>query len=283
MHVLSLHIYPIKGVRAVDLERTSVDLRGLSGDRCWVITDADGKFLTQRECSDLARLCATLGSDGLRLQMDGEGEAIAVETPTNGARSMITVWRDQINALEAHESAAMWLSSVLARPVRLFYLDKKAIRNTSGNWAPATPVSFADGYPVLIVTSASLDALNAKIEKNGGEAVPMARFRPNIVIDGADPWADDHWRRIRIGDVEIDLVKPCDRCVVTTKDQITGEAMGKEPLKTLAKMRKSAHPDLSGVLFGWNASPLNEGGIKIGDNVEIIEERTDGWPLQSPR
>ncbi|NOX95947.1 MAG: MOSC domain-containing protein [Alphaproteobacteria bacterium] len=279
MQVHSLHLYPIKGVRAVDMEGAHVGLRGLAQDRRWVITDADGQFLTQRECSDLARLSVTLIPDGLRLCMDDAGEVVEVKVPTNENRSTITVWNDQINAHEAHESAAMWLSSVLARPVRLFFMDEKAIRNTSDRWVPVTPVSFADGYPLLIVTSASLDALNSEIEMNGGDAVPMARFRPNIVIDGADPWAEDNWLRIRIGDVEIDLVKPCDRCVVTTKDQRTGAAMGKEPLKTLAKFRKSAHPDLSGVLFGWNAAARNEGGIKIGDRIEIVEPRTDGWPL----
>ncbi len=279
MQVRSLHLYPIKGVRVVDMESAHVGLRGLAQDRHWVITDADGQFLTQRECSDLARLSVTLIPDGLRLRMDDAGEVIEVKVPTDDNRSTISVWNDQINALEAHESAAMWLSSVLARPVRLFYMDSKAKRHTSGRWAPATPVSFADGYPLLIVTAASLDALNTEIEKSGGDAVSMARFRPNIVIDGADPWADDFWKRIRIGDVEIDLVKPCDRCVVTTKDQSTGATMGKEPLKTLAKIRKSAHPKLSGVLFGWNAAACNEGEIKVGARVEILEERTDGWPL----
>ena len=108
----------------------------------------------------------------------------------------------------------------------------------------------------------------------------MKRFRPNIVVEGADPWAEDFWKAVRIGGVEIDVAKPCDRCIVTTLDQATGEKTGREPLKTLHKIRRSVHPDLPNVvLFGWNSAPRGAGEIAVGDAVEIIEDRPEGCPL----
>ncbi|MEO1242815.1 MAG: MOSC domain-containing protein [Pseudomonadota bacterium] len=279
MRIASLHVYPIKGGRAVDMERARLAMRGLEHDRRWLVTDETGAFLTQRECSDLARLVAAPVDEGLMLRMDGVEGGVHAFISSAAPRRTIRIWKDAVNALEADDAACDWLSSMLGRPARLFFMDAVADRQTSKHWGANVPVSFADGYPLLIVTKASLDALNNELIAGGGSALPMARFRPNIVIEGASPWADDNWRAIRIGDVEIDLVKPCVRCVVTTKDQITGDDTGKEPLRTLAKIRRSAHPDLSGVLFGWNASPRNEGDISVGDVVEVIEERPEGWPL----
>ena len=283
MRVRSLHFYPVKGARSVDVDIAHVHLRGLSGDRRWVVTDEDGLFLTQRTCPELARLMVVPTNTGLRLEMDGECEGLAhegieVETPAGDQRDQIRVWLDAVDAPEAR-NASPWLTSALGRPARLFYMDDGAHRTTSGKWAPKTPMSFADGYPLLIVTAASLDVLNAEICKDGGEAVPMARFRPNIVIEGTDPWADDFWGRVKIGNVELDLVKPCERCLVTTKDQKTGAKLGREPLKMLARMRKSAHEKLPGVLFGWNVTPCNEGIVKIGDAVEVTRKRPEGWPF----
>ena len=273
MRVRSLHIYPLKGARGVDVGNAHVHARGLSHDRRWLVTDEDGTFLTQRNCPDLARLTASPMGEGLRLEFEGasDGEALGgidVEVPLGDVRASITIWRDEVSALEVCAASA-WLSTALGRPARLFYMDDQGTRFTSGKWAPKTPVSFADGYPLLIVTAASLDALNVEIEKADGDAVAMARFRPNIVVEDTDPWADDFWRKVKIGNIEIDVVKPCERCLVTTRDQLTGEKLGREPLKTLATMRMSAHENLPGVLFGWNASPLSEGEIKIGDPVVI--------------
>lgn len=279
MRIASLHVYPVKGGRAADIERARLAMRGLEHDRRWLVTDETGAFLTQRECSDLARLVATPVDEGLMLRMDGVEGGVHAFISSGAPRRAIRIWKDAVNAVEADDAACDWLSRVLERPVRLFFMDAVADRQTSKHWGAHVPVSFADGYPLLIATKASLDALNDELIAGGGSALPMTRFRPNIVIEDASPWADDNWRAIRIGDVEIDLVKPCVRCVVTTKDQMTGADTGKEPLRTLAKIRRSAHPDLSGVLFGWNASPRNEGDISVGDVVEVIEERPEGWPL----
>ena len=134
------------------------------------------------------------------------------------------------------------------------------------------PVSFADAFPVLVTTTASLAALNREIEGHGGQAVRMGQFRPNLVIDCNEAWAEDRWTKLQIGEVVLDLVKPCDRCVVTTTDQTTGEINGKEPLASLARIRRSTDPRIKGVLFGVNAVPRALGRIRIGDAVRAVVE-----------
>jgi len=277
MRVASLHIHPVKAMRAIDLGRAVIDGRGLEGDRRWLATDEEGVFLTQRNCTALAKIAAE--PKGEKLSLSCEGRTLTV-APPSGARRSVTVWSDTVDAADAGDEAAAWLSDALGRPARLYYMDDEGARTTSGRWGAKRPVSFADAYPVLITTTASLDAHTDAIAEYGGAAVPMKLFRPNIVIDGAGPWAEDFWKTIRIGGTEFDLVKPCDRCVVTTLDQSTGEKQGREPLKTLNKIRRSAHPDLPNVaLFGWNAAPRGGGEIAVGDAAEIIEERSEGWPL----
>ncbi len=279
MRVASLHIHPVKGARAVACNAAQVTARGLDHDRRWLVTDEANRFITQRECAGLARLTVRVSDHGLHMEF---GAAIIdVETPAGADRRAVAVWNDRVEAMFAGEEAAAWLFSALGRKARLFYMDDDAARLTSGRWAPAAPVSFADAYPLLIATAASLGALNEEITSSGGAPVPMERFRPNVVIEGGQPWAEDRWRAIQIGGVVYDLVKPCDRCLVTTIDQASGEKTGREPLKTLSRIRTSAHPDVAGVLFGWNAIPRTTGEIKAGDDVAIIEHRAEGWPLQS--
>lgn len=264
-------------MRAIDLDSAVVQMRGLEGDRRWIATDEEGTFLTQRNCTALAKVAAELKGEELRLFC--EGRELTVARPSGGRRA-VTVWKDEVDAADAGDEAAAWLSDALGRPARLCYMDDGAERTTSSRWGAKRPVSFADAYPILVTTTGSLNALNEAIASNGGEAVPMKRFRPNVVIDGAAPWAEDFWKTVCIGGIEFDLVKPCDRCVVTTLDQSTGEKQGREPLKTLNKIRRSGHPDLpNAALFGWNAAPRSEGEIAVGDKVEIVEDRPEGWPL----
>ncbi len=277
MRVQSLHIYPVKGARVVNLERARVVMRGLAGDRRWLVTDDKGAFLSQRNYPALAQIGAALTQGGLRLVHGADSFAVA---RPDGARRAVTVWNDVVDAADAGDEAANWLSRALGRSARLCYMDEQAARTTSGRWGPQGPVSFADSHPVLITTRASLAALNDAVVANGGAPAAMARFRPGIVIDGTYPWAEDCWKRIRIGALEFALEKPCGRCIVTTLDPETGEKTGVEPLRTLQKMRRSAHPDLvGGALFGWNAAPCAEGDIAVGDRVEVFEERPEGWPL----
>jgi uncharacterized protein len=279
MRIASLHIYPIKGARAVDVERAHVALRGLEGDRRWLAVDAGGKFITQRSHPRLATITAQPTRTGLSLSAPGAGE-IEVERPSPDERLEVTIWEHRLSAAVADARAHAWLSGIFGEALKLVYMDGAAERLKRSIWtAAALPVSFADAYPILIATTGSLSALNAEIERKGGAGVPIRRFRPNIVVDCDDAWREDTWKRLRIGEVEIELVKPCDRCVVTTKDQDSGESIGKEPLASLARLRRSADPRLNGVLFGWNAAPRALGNIAVGDRVEILEERPEGFPL----
>lgn len=279
MHIASLFTHPVKGGRAVQCEGSRVTARGLASDRCWLVTDAQGVFLTQRNCAALAKIIATPTPSGVRLASETMDADIDVSFPENTPRQTITIWGDNVDAVLAGAAACDWLSAALGRNGRFYFMDTDAERRTSDKWGVPAPVSFADAFPVLITTTASLAALNQEIARNGGAAVGMERFRPNIVVAATDSWSEDFWKTIRLGDVVFDLVKPCDRCVVTTKDQQSGEAMGKEPLTSLAIIRRSADPRINGVLFGWNAVPRNQGEIAVGDALVIIEPRPEGWPL----
>ncbi|MGE0409205.1 MAG: MOSC domain-containing protein [Amphiplicatus sp.] len=282
LNVGALCIYPLKGARGIALERAALEPRGFEHDRRWLAADGEGVFLTQREAPALARIEARPIADGLHLRTEGVGDvAVALDGP--GPRGRVKLWRDEIDALAGGAAADAFLSAALGREARLFYMDDAARRATSARWSAAGPVSFADGYPLLLAATASLDALNAAIVESGGVPVGMDRFRPNLVIEGAAPWAEDRWRRLRIGDAEIELVKPCDRCIVTTTDQETGERRGREPLRTLNRLRLSAHPEVKGVLFGWNAVVRKAGVLSKGDEAGIVEARPEGWPLSPAR
>ncbi|MEO0878327.1 MAG: MOSC N-terminal beta barrel domain-containing protein [Pseudomonadota bacterium] len=276
--VSQISIYPLKGARAIDLTHGAARARGLAHDRRFIATDADGGFLTQRNCPALATLDVTLTADGVRLSREGAG-AVNAAAPGNGARRTVTVWKHRVDALSVGGAADRWLSAALGVEARLFFMDAAAERRTSDTWTEPAPVSFADGYPYLIATTASLKALNEAIEASGGASVPMNRFRPNIVIDTDEPWAEDHWRTITIGGAQFELVKPCDRCVVTTLDQKTGAAASKEPLASLARLRRSADPRINGVLFGWNATLRKQGDVSVGDAVSVTDRREEGWPI----
>lgn len=257
-------------MRAVDLQRARVERRGLAGDRRWLVVDPDGMFLTQRSHPKLATIAAELTATGLRLSLDGAG-ALEVAVPDGARRRKVAVWTSEVDAAVADEAAGAFLSGILGEAVHLVYMDAKALREKDSIWTPTPePVSFADAFPVLVTTTGSLAALNDDIAAHGGAPVPMARFRPNIVIDCDQPWAEDRWSRLRIGEVVLDLVKPSDRCIVTTTDQRSGERMGKEPLAALARIHRSTDPRINGVIFGENAVPRALGEIAAGDSVEVI-------------
>jgi uncharacterized protein len=267
-------------MRAVDRERAHVGTIGIDGDRRWMVVDADNRFITQRTHPRLATINATLADDGVRLSADGVAP-ITVATPPGEERATVVIWDSLVDVAVADERAHAWLSTYLGEPLRLVHMDARAKRDKIGIWVPRpVPVSFADGYPVTVVTTGSLAALNRELERRGQPAIPMRRFRPSVVIDCDEAWAEDRWQTLRIGGVVLDLVKPSERCIVTTTDQVTGERMGNEPLATLARIRMSADPRINGVLFTWNAVPRVTGDIAIGDDVEVLQSR-QGFPLRN--
>ena len=259
-----LFVYPVKSLRGVAVDRAVVEPRGLRHDRRWMVVGADGQFLTQRTCPDLARLDAAVTADGLRLHADTSTCTVLTPSDTVGSERAV-VWNDTVAVRPADAAAHAWLSAFLDRSARLVYLPPASVRRVDPAYRrrPDDQVSLADGYPALLTAEGSLDDLNRRIDA----PLPMDRFRPNLVVRGTAPFAEDTWRRIRIGGVTFDVVKPCGRCVVTTRDQRTGAA-GKEPLRTLATFRRG---DDGTVYFGQNLIPASMGTIAVGDAVEVLE------------
>jgi uncharacterized protein YcbX len=267
MQVASIHTYPIKGCYRVDTAAADVEPWGLAGDRRWLIVDpATGVGLTQRDLTALTRIRPVPTPSGLVLRTAGKAD-LDVAAPVGGGREAVEVWRERLKAARAGAAADAWLSAVLGREVRLVYLDDPEQRGVDPAFgSPGDRVGFADAYPLLLANEASLDALNGWLD----DPLPMTRFRPNVVVSGFPAWAEDAWigGRVRIGDMVFRAPKPCDRCVVTTTDQETGQK-GREPLFTLAKFRR--YP--AGLLFAVNLIPDGVGRIAVGDPVAPVRHR----------
>jgi uncharacterized protein YcbX len=242
-----------------------VERRGLQDDRRFLIVDPEGVAVTQRDYSALALVVPELTDDSLSLTTPGM-PALSLPVAITGPGLDVTVWDDSgIKAVDQGEQAAEWLSTYLKVSVRLVHMSKDSLRNVDPKYAlnPNDQVSFADAYPILIASQESLDDLNTRLET----PLPMNRFRPNLVVQGCAPFEEDTWKRIRIGQVEMALVKLCSRCEVTTIDQET-TLRAKEPLKTLATFRRI---EGNKVMFGVNVIPLNEGQLRVGDSVQVLE------------
>jgi uncharacterized protein len=273
IQLASIHIYPMKAGRAVDLQESLVEPWGLAGDRRWLLVDEDSRFVSQREERSLARVTVTYGPAGGTISISApERPGIQVAVPADDAELLkVTVWSSVLMAAEAGAPAGAWFSAYLGRPVRLVYLDDPTRRAVDPEFGQdGDVVSFADGYPLLLTSTGSLDELGRWLADDGDQPVPMTRFRPNVVVTGALPWAEDRWRRVRIGAVSFRVAKPCGRCVVITTDQVTGER-GSQPLKMLGRRRRFGQQ----LVFGQNMIPdrlpARGGVIRVGDRVEILE------------
>ncbi|HXW72726.1 MAG TPA: MOSC N-terminal beta barrel domain-containing protein [Methylocella sp.] len=264
--VTKLRIYPVKGLQGSSHNTAFIEPWGFSGDRRWMVVDARGRFLTQRELHHMALVSAANTPSGITLSSPAMGSIeIAFPTPA-GEMLDVIVWRDTVAAAAAGSSADAWMSSVLGVSCRLVYLADTKSRQIAPTFGrPGQTVNFADGFPVLLVSLSSLDDLNRRLIA----PVPIERFRPNIVIEGAPAWEEDRWRQVRIGGVLLRIVKPCSRCIVTTIDPETGERPhANEPLAALSKFRRDQS---GGAMFGQNLIPEATGRIAVGDDVEIIE------------
>ncbi|WP_318204913.1 MOSC domain-containing protein [Streptomyces sp. SCL15-4] len=271
--VQSIHVHPVKAFRGVAPRSAVVEPWGLAGDRRWTLIDDGGKVVTQRESPRLALAAAEpLAGGGVRLSAPGRAP-LTVEVPKPAGTIPVDVFRTKVEAVPAAAAAHAWCSAYLGTDVRLVHMDDPAVRRAVApdHALPGETVSFADGFPLLVTTSASLDALNSLIAE-GPHAhegpLPMDRFRPNLVVAGTEPWAEDGWRRISVGDVVFRVAKPSARCVVTTTDQDTA-ARGREPLHTLARHRRTGGK----VLFGLNLVPLGPGTVGVGDPVRVLDRR----------
>lgn len=265
----SIHTYPVKGGHRLDHPAAAVEASGLAGDRRWMVVDSAGIGITQREATALVRLRPAPRAGGLILRA-ADLPALDVAEPAGGEPVSVRVFpsREPVTARAAGQAADKWVSDLLDRPARLVWLDvPSALPERRLSQRADDRVSFADAYPLLLTTTASLGALNGWLADAGEAAVPMTRFRPNLVVDGAPAWAEDGWvgRRLRFGSVTFRAAEACDRCVVTTTDQETG-VRGKEPLRTLA-MHRRVGQDL---LFGLNLIPDAAGEVSVGDPVHPL-------------
>jgi uncharacterized protein YcbX len=260
--VSALYIYPIKSCRGIRVRQWPVVARGFAADRRWMIVDSRGKFVTQRELPQLALVDVALAGDRLRLNGPGQPELVLPLAHEDGEPRVVEVWQDRALGV-AHAPGSAWFSSYLAGSYELVYMPEQHQRAVNPARAKSGDiVGFADAYPFLVISEASLADLNSRLEV----PVVMERFRPNIVVSGTEPFAEDDYARVQIGDITFRGPKRCDRCVITTIDPVTGER-GKEPLRTLAKYRATDQK----VWFGMNLIHDGAGTLRVGDAVLQIQ------------
>jgi MOSC domain-containing protein len=251
-----ISIYPIKSAHAISLNESEVDQFGLRYDRRWMVVNPSGEFLSQRTHPRLALIVPAIVEQKLRVTAPSMPAFDLPLHPTSTVRSHVSVWRDVCSASWLGQDAADWFSEFLECTCSLVHMPDSVIRPADPAFAPAeTRVSFADGFPFLLASETSLADLNRRLD----QPLPMSRFRPNLVVSGAKPYAEDEWREIEIGGIPMQVVKPCGRCVVTTTDQETG-SQGKEPLRTLAMYRKKDGE----VMFGQNVLHQGTGHLQVG-------------------
>lgn len=261
--VVRLRIHPVKGARGSDVETLDFEEMGPRFDRRWMVVEPDGSFVTQRDTPRLATIQPTVAGDALVLSAPDAPE-IRLPLEPQGERLEATVWSSAVEVRTVSPAADAWLSSVLAGAHRLVFMGNDDVRYTDPAYAEGHRVSFADGYPALLVSRGSVDELARRV----GREIPVERFRPNIVVSGDRPHEEDFWKEFTIGGLPFRGVKLCARCKVTTTDQQTGiRDPQQEPLRTLARYRRIE----SLVYFGVNTVHLATGPISLGDPVEVHE------------
>ena len=267
LHLSELYRYPLKSAAGEALRETALDALGVQGDRRWMVVDAQtGRFLTQRLLAQLTQLQARwLGSTHLQLSAPGMADLQVAVPDEHAPLRAVTIWRDSLQVPDAGDEAAQWLSQWLGRACRLVQVSSPYARQVDTAYAEiGDKVAFADGFPLLLICQASLDDLSARV----GRPLPMLRFRPNLVVRGAEPYAEDSWKRIRIGELEFRVVKGCSRCIMTTLDPQTGErSPDREPLTTLKTYREREGE----VYFGQNLIACGEGYLRLDMPVQVLE------------
>jgi len=245
--ISGLFVYPVKSAHAIERTRVPLTATGLEWDRQWMIVKAPGLFLTQRSHPQLARIVPQVRAGALVLEFTGL-PPLAVPLSASGARTPVRVWQDACMGLDEGSAAADWVSRAVGEPVRLMRAAPDMGRLSDPRFAGSTPapISFPDGFPILVCNEASLADLNRRM----AEPIPMERFRPNIVVQGLPPWAEDRVDTLTIGPVTLRLVKPCTRCTIPSIDQHTGQPAA-DPAPALRQFRFSR--ELRGVMFGENA------------------------------
>lgn len=258
--VSALFIYPIKSCASVSVTELVYTERGVMNDRRFMVVDLDGRAITQRENPRLAHVFPSLTKDGLLVSYEGKAPTtFAVGCKT---RRTVEVWSYQGEALDLGDDAADWFSTFIEQACRLVEFAPDGDRPVSQNHTSlAAQTQFTDGYPLHLTTIESLSELNRRLRT----PVPMNRFRPNLVLRDVAPFAEDSWKVLAFPGLRLHVVKPCERCAITTTNQITLERH-KEPLRTLASFRSFD----GRVCFGQNAVPEAPGVLKLGEIAEVM-------------
>lgn len=275
MYVSSLHVYPVKGCKGIDVQEAEIGPRSFKFDRHWIIIDAEGEKITQREEPRLALIHTKIQDDTLTLSAREAGRTHIDINTVPDTQKRVDVWGDDSPGLVERKEASQWLSDFLRQPVTLLRFDQSQTRPVVPEWGGDTGshIAFNDCMPLLVANQSSLDALNDWRAEHGLAPSPMDRFRPNIVLTGAEPWAEDEWLAIETSDgIHLDLTRPCSRCQVTNVDQLTGTP---EPIGNLHVLGKHRHAKnylgRPGAFFGVQALVLGCEGrsIRVGDSLRV--------------
>lgn len=276
MQISEINIYPIKSLKGISIDEGAIEDSGLQFDRRWMLVDGENRFMTQREHPKMATVKVSVNGIGLTVEADNAGPIFVPGAPESNGEVLetVTVWNSTVKAAVNSNEVNHWFSNVLNFECRLVTMTENTNRLVDPDYAvrpDRDTVSFADGYPFLLIGKSSLDDLNERLRQRSETdflPLPMNRFRPSFVVSSAEPFAEDQWKVIRIGETVFHVVKPCGRCVITTIDQATGETNGDEPLKTLSAFRKQNGK----VLFGQNLIAEKSGTtLRVGDDVEVLE------------
>lgn len=263
MHLSALTIYPIKSCAGLSPISWEVDTFGLRYDRRWMVTTPRGEFITQRECPALALVRPEIREPHLRITAPGMPELVIALHPMGGRPVSTMIWEDEVAVVAPDHQADDWFSRVVGQEAVLAYMPDSVVREVDRDRAPrGGRTGFADGFPFLLIGESSLEELNGRL----AAPLPMNRFRPNLVVAGSAPFAEDGWRSIRVGEVPMEVVKPCARCVMTTTSQERGVREGDEPLRTLATFRRQDGK----VMFGQNVVHYATGRLTVGDPVHLL-------------
>ncbi len=259
--VSQLLVYPVKSMRGLSLPVMRLTAMGPDGDRRWMVIDSDSHFITQREEPKLCLIETSLDNGRLTLSVGTHG-SISLATGVQYTPCTVTVWADRVEAVDCGDQVADYLSNFLNRSCRLVYMPDSTLRQIDPAYAAVgESVSFADGFPILLLSEASLSDLNRRMH----ETVTMAHFRPNIVLSGCEPFAEDGWEMLQIGRLRFKRVKPCSRCVIPSINPQTAQKHS-DVLKTLAAYRRRDGK----IFFGQNVIQQGAGEIKLGDPLTVV-------------
>jgi len=268
----ALFIYPVKSLAGIEVNAWEVTKTGLKYDRQWMLVDAEKRFLSQRSHPKMALIKTAIQAQQLIISAPNQQSLYLDLAPTFSTVINIDIWDELCEAHTISQEANQWFSDVLGEPCELVYQAESAIRAVDPKYANTSDqTAFSDGFPFLIASDASLALLNQQMGLN----LSMERFRPNLVLTGCSSYAEDTWRRIRIGNIDFRLPKACSRCSVPQINPETATIDDKEPLRTLARTRQWDNK----VFFGQNALHNQTGILKIDDIVSIQESGTAQPPL----